>query len=91
MAGQEEDSFQEYKKYLEDSIGVSDILKPPRIMSPYSLFYFERQTQEKSKGKIDIISLNKVLAEEWKSLPDSKKEYYFKIHEIRKREYNDLK
>jgi hypothetical protein len=36
----EEDSFEEYKKYLEESINDIEISKPPRVMSAYNLFYF---------------------------------------------------
>lgn len=31
----EEDSYEEFKKYLEDSIGVVGIKAPPKPMTPY--------------------------------------------------------
>lgn len=39
----EDDSFEEYKKYLEDSIGVAGIKAPPKLMTPYQRFYYERK------------------------------------------------
>lgn len=36
----EEDSFEEYKKYLENSIGVTGVNTPPKIMTPYIRFCF---------------------------------------------------
>lgn len=41
-ATKDEDSFEEYKKYLEDSLGISGIPNPPRPMSPYMRFFFQR-------------------------------------------------
>jgi hypothetical protein len=41
-ATKEEDSFQEYKKYLEDSLGILGIRAPPRPQTPYTRYFFER-------------------------------------------------
>lgn len=41
-ATKEEDSFQEYKKYLEDSLGLSGIKAPVHPQSPYARYLFER-------------------------------------------------
>ena len=39
---EDENSYLEYKKYLEDSIGFGHISKPPKPMNPYQFFVFER-------------------------------------------------
>ena len=37
---EENDSYFEYKKYLEDSIGLRGVSKPPKPMNPYQFFVF---------------------------------------------------
>jgi hypothetical protein len=81
------DSFEEYKRYLEESINDLGISKPPRVMSAYNLFNYERQLENKLKGKKCVGEVG----EEWKKLPEERKEYYIKIYERRKKEYNNLK
>ena len=82
----EEDSFENYKKYLEDSLGIYGVNPPPRPLTPYMRLFFERSTEEKSKGNTVIAQLTRGLVEEWKNLPPKKKEYYQKTYEIRNRE-----
>jgi hypothetical protein len=83
----EVDSFEEYKRYLEESINDLGISKPPRVMSAYNLFNYERQLEGKLTGK----KCGGEVGDEWKKLSDERREYYVKIYERRKREYNDLK
>jgi hypothetical protein len=82
MAGElEMDSFEEYKKYLEEGINYLEISKPPRVMSAYNLFYYERQRSGKERNKKYLGNI----AEEWRMLPEEKKEYYVQIEEVRKK------
>ena len=69
----EENSYLEYKRYLEDSIGLEDLSRPPRPMNPYQLFIFERICQERSQGQKNIGEINRNLPTEWKELSASKK------------------
>lgn len=62
MTTAEEDSFEDYKKYLEESLGISGIAAPPRIMTPYNRFFFERNCEEKSKGEVKFLELTKTIA-----------------------------
>lgn len=86
----EEDSYEEYKKYLEESLGISNIKAPLKPMNPYMRFFFERSCEERSKGNTNWKEITQLLAQEWKKLPQSKKDYYEKVYEIRLRERNSL-
>lgn len=68
-----EDSFETYKKYLEDSIGIANVEAPPRPLTPYLRFYFERSCEEKAKNNPKMNELTRSLASEWKELPAKKK------------------
>ena len=59
-------------------------------MNPYMRFFLERSSEERSKCAGKWNELTKTLAEEWKRLPDNKKDYYEKIYNIRLRERNSL-
>jgi hypothetical protein len=82
---QYEDSYEEYKKYLENSLGITDLQAPQAPMNPYMRFFLERSSEERSKGAKDWKALTKAVSEEWKRLPDNKKEFYEKIYNIRLR------
>ena len=71
-------------------MGIYGIPQPPRPLTPYMRFFFERNCEEKSKGSKDMINLSRNLSEEWKTLSDKKKEYYQKTYEIRSREREEL-
>lgn len=86
----EENSYEEYKKYLESSLGITSLAAPKNPMNPYMRFYLERSSEERSNGNNDWNALAKTLAIEWKNLSANKKEYYEKIHTIRMRERNAL-
>ncbi len=85
-AKQEENSYQEYKKYLEESFGLTGIPTPPRPFTPYMRFFYERNCEERSKGNHNFVEFTKKAAEEWKKLDDKKKEYYQKLYDIRIRQ-----
>ena len=72
----DENSYEEYKKYLETSLGISGIEAPKAPMNPYMRFFLERSSQERSKGEKNWNELTKRLSAEWKDLSESKKEYY---------------
>jgi hypothetical protein len=46
----DENSYEEYKQYLEDSIGIMNLTPPHRPMNAYMRFFFERSCEERSKG-----------------------------------------
>ena len=48
---EDENSYEEYKKYLETSLGISGIEAPKAPMNPYMRFFIERSSQERSKGE----------------------------------------
>ena len=54
IAEAEENSYEEYKKYLEDSLGIFSIPPPPKPMNPYMRYYFERNCEEKTNGNINM-------------------------------------
>jgi hypothetical protein len=45
----DEDSFEQYKKYLENSLGISSIPVPHKPMNAYMRFFLERSSEERSK------------------------------------------
>ena len=89
-ADNEEDSYEQYKKYLEESLGIFGIPPPPKPMNPYMRFYFERSCEEKSNGNFNMQAFNKKISEEWGNLTPKKKEFYQKIYEIRMKERAEL-
>lgn len=86
----EDNSYEEYKKYLETSLGITSLPAPRAPMNPYLRFFLERSCEERSKGEKNIKDLAKSLSEEWKSLAPNKKEFYEKIYTIRLRERTAL-
>ncbi len=46
----DDNSYEQYKKYLEDSIGALNLDAPNKPMNPYLRFFFERNCEERSKG-----------------------------------------
>ena len=48
-------------------------------MNPFMRFFLERSSEERSKGAKDWNDLTKSLSEEWKKLPENKKEFYEKF------------
>jgi hypothetical protein len=86
----EEDSFEECKKNLEESLGISAVVAPPKPMNPYMRFFLERSSEERSKGRRDWNAITKELTAEWNALSAAKREYYQKIYEVRLRERNAL-
>lgn len=59
-------------------------------MNAYMRFFLERSCEERSKGATNWNDITKQISEEWKKLPENKREFYEKIHEIRLREKNEL-
>jgi hypothetical protein len=60
-------------------------------MNPFMRFFLERSSEERSKGNNRKWNdLTKALSEEWKNLPNSKKEFYEKIYNNRIRDKNNL-
>jgi hypothetical protein len=53
-------------------------------------YFFERSCEERSKGLYDWKIITAQLTNEWKNLPENKRDYYEKISQIRVREYNTL-
>ena len=86
----DEDSYEAYKKYLEDSLGLPPVDAPKTPMNPYMRFFLERSSEERSKGPIVWSVLTKKLSDEWKDLSANKKEYYEKIYTVRLRERKAL-
>ena len=48
----EDNSYEEYKKYLEESLGISSIKPPQKPMNAYMRFFLERGCQERQKGSV---------------------------------------
>lgn len=71
-------------------MGISSIVPPIKPMNPYMRFFLERSSEERSKGRSDWNVITKELTEEWKTLPEAKKEFFQKIYEVRLRERNAL-
>lgn len=56
----DENSYEEYKKYLEESIGVMNLQPPSKPMNAFMRFFFERSCEERSKGN-----------KEWKKMTET--------------------
>ena len=84
----DEDSYDIYKKYLEDSIGVHNLNPPNKPMNAYMRFFFERSCEERSKGNKEWKLVTQQISDEWKKIAPTKKQYYDKLAKINSEERN---
>lgn len=59
-------------------------------MNAYMRYFLERSSEERAKREVNVNALSKQIALEWKQLAAEKKDYYFQMHEIRRREWDAL-
>ena len=86
----DENSYEEYKKYLEESIGVMNLQPPSKPMNAFMRYFFERSCEERSKGNKKWKKMTETISEEWKKLPGNKKQYYEKLYEISMKERSEI-
>lgn len=59
-------------------------------MNAYMRFFLERSSEERAGRQVQVNALSRLISQEWKDLPAQKKDYYFQMHEIRRREWDAL-
>lgn len=83
----EEDSYEEYKAYLENFIhdATENVIKPPkRPFNAYMHYVLDKSSAERLKNPgLDWSELTSRLALEWKRLKESERDYYEQAFERR--------
>lgn len=90
---EEEDSYENYKKHLEESNAMMEpeVRMPKHPMNGYMRFHLERTCEERSKDPtVNFKDLSHRIAEEWKVLDAKRKQIFNAQAELRVKERERL-